>query len=441
MKFRTAVAGLLLLASFPQSTQAQGERLVLAFYYAWYAPDSFGAKTSDQPLQPYASSDRATIERHVSQAKSAGIDALVQSWYGPDDGPNNQTETNFRALLDVAAALGGIQAAVDFETGSPFFATRDDAQTALTELLATHATHPGYLTVDDKPVIFFWYNTRFSVSDWQAIRDAVDPGRASIWIAEGTNTDYLSVFDGLHLYSIAWSAAPQTTLNTWGDRVRAKAADLGARKVWVSTAMPGWDDTRAGRTGAYIRPRAGGDYYRQSFNGATTSGADWVVVTSFNEWVEGTQIEPSVSYGDQYLDLTRDFANAFRTGVEFVPTATPTPSPLPTLTPTPSHTPTPSATATATSTATPTPTSTHTPTFTPTGTATPSPTATATFAPTFTPQVVAQVVLTGTPTPALSNSVPARVSSGDAVPVWIGPLLLATAAILIGIVIAGRLRR
>jgi hypothetical protein len=437
MKPRLALIAVLILATFPSSARAQDERLVLAFYYAWYTPHSFGAKTSDQPIEPYASGDRATIERHVSQAKAAGIDALAQSWYGPNGGLNNQTESNFNTLLDVAAAQG-FRAAVDFETGGPYFSTRDDVQEALAALLATHAQHPAYLKVGGKPVVFFWFNSRFSVDEWQAIRDAVDPERGSIWIAEGTYLDYLRVFDGLHLYSIAWSANPQATLRAWGDRVRSQANSLGAFKYWVSTAMPGWDDTRTGRPSAYVRPRADGEYYRQSFNAATTSGADWVIVTSFNEWVEGTQIEPSVGYGDLYLGLTRDLANAFRAGQPFVPT------PTPTVTGTPTNTPLPSSTPTSTPSPTPTDTSTPLPTSTPTDTPVPSPSPTATFAPTFTPQAVAQVAPTRMPSdtpPIAAPSRSATVAPSNGAPVWIGPILLALAAALVGFVIAGRRRR
>jgi glycosyl transferase family WbsX len=40
--------------------------------------------------------------------------------------------------------------------------------------------------------------------------------------------------------------------------------------------------------------------------------ADWVVVTSWNEWMENTQIEPSVRYGDLYVRRTKLWSDRFR---------------------------------------------------------------------------------------------------------------------------------
>jgi len=362
------IAHLSFLAGCPAPAAALGERLVLAFYYAWFDADTWTLPLSDQPLYPYASTDPAAIERHVQEAQQAGIDAFVQSWYGPQI-ENNQTETNFQQLLDISARYG-FRAAVDVEVSGPFFHSSADVADALSYLLSAHARHPAYLRVNGRPVVFFWRQGQYPVETWTSIREQVDPGRESIWIMEGTDLAYLGPFDGNHLYSVAWSDDPASTLTRWGAQVRDWSAAQAVPRYWVATVMPGYDDTNTGRAGAFVRPRSGGQYYRQCWEGAIGSDADWVIVTSFNEWREGTQIEASVEYGDFYLNLTAELATAYRQAAAGVPTIAPTATAPPTDTPEPTEEP---LAAVAAAIETPTPTATPTPTPPPTSMPTPSP--------------------------------------------------------------------
>ncbi len=357
-----------------------GNRLVLAFYYAWFDLTTWQKPLSDQPLSPYHSSDAAVIERHVLQAQNAGIDALVLAWYGPDR-TNNQTEDNLRTLLEKSNTYG-MHAAVSVDLGSTaFLRNTDEVIAALAALRDDHTQHPAYLRVDGRPVVFFWKQENYSAAAWVALRNTVDPDRRMLWIAEGARPDYLEAFDGLYLYSVAWSDAPGGILIRWGNEVRQWGADHHAARYWVATVMPGYNDFVTGRANAFERSRNDGAYYRACWDGAIQSGADWVVITSFNEWLEGSHIEPSTTYGDTYLRITAEQASRYRLGVVAPPTATPEP---PTSTPEP---PTPTATDTPlpptpvppTPTITPTvfisPTTTLTPTATPFRLATPTPTA------------------------------------------------------------------
>jgi hypothetical protein len=306
--FYLSLVVLLLIVLFaPMPVQAQsGPAPVLAYYYAWWAPQVVGpGKSPDWPVTPYHSWDQAVIQQHVAQAASAGINGLVVAWYGPQE-QNNQTETNFRMILDQASA-NGITALLSIDLGSAdWFKSTQEIVDGLKYALSVHAAHPAYFRYNGKPVLFFWYQGRYSLADWAAIRQQVDPNHTSIWIAEGAALDALPTFDGLHLYTISWADNPAGTLSQWGNSTRGRGG------LWVATAMPGWDNTYTQQSEKYTRDRQDGAFYRETFAGAAASAPNLILITSWNEWWEGTQIEPSNNFGDFYLNLTRDLITEYQ---------------------------------------------------------------------------------------------------------------------------------
>jgi Glycosyl hydrolase family 99 len=290
---------------------------VLAFYYPWYTPSSWcTCHMSDLPVTQYNSSDDTTIDEQLHEAMNAGITSFISSWWGPGD----ITDKNFAKLLTHAATLEQstgyhFSATIYFESNAPAFKDSASMVNALRYVISQYGSDPHFFHWRGKPVIFFWdqLGNGRTLNTWASIRSQVDPHNQTIWSAEGTDTQLLDVFDGIHLFSAAYWGIQQNNISTVDQSFRAKVDAYNqahhTQKIWAAGVLPGYDDTRIpGRKGTYTVPRNNGATYRASWTGALSSNPDWITITSFNEWYEGSMIEPSVSYHDLYLNITQQFA-------------------------------------------------------------------------------------------------------------------------------------
>ena len=279
---------------------------VFAFYYGWFCRggcwDPVPTGEDPSPLGRYESADAAVVRDHVARAKAAGLDGFVISWIGHyADGPaNDKTDAVLGMLLDEAARVGDFQIAVDFE---PIF-MRDrgeDFAEQMTYLLETRATHPAYVRIDGKPAVFFWKNEEFADSQWSSVRGAIEArGLDAFWVADagpgrqGIADAESGLFDGVHFYSTWWSGAEQQQELAWG-RLRGRPR--------FGTVSPGYRGT--GRW-------TGRDMYATQWAWAAQEAPDYVLITSWNEWPEGTYIEGSNRFGTDHLDSTPAFVAAYR---------------------------------------------------------------------------------------------------------------------------------
>jgi hypothetical protein len=302
----TLIIATLTPASTGQASNNNDSRQVLAYYYAWWDQDNFG-RTLFQPGEAYNSDNASVIQRHVQEAQSAGIDGFVMSWYGNGD----RTDNNLSHLLDIAQK-SGFRATIDFETSK--FYDVDDVIAQLSAFYNKRINHPAIVTYQGRPVIFFWRAGMYDNATWNGIRSQVDPDRTAVWIADGDDFNIVrgDAWDGISPYSIAWSASPTGQLASWA----AKAQATAPQKLWIPPVSPGCNDSAA-RSMSCSRDRADGSYYQATWDGAFASNPSWaVIVNSFNEWLEATQIEPTVQYGDQYLQITRQNADQYHAAAQ-----------------------------------------------------------------------------------------------------------------------------
>jgi hypothetical protein len=339
-----ATLALLLAATLPLLSgsvpaAAHSPRPILADYMMWYQVDTFDGKQSfDVPAAGgYNSDDMPTIQAHLALAQRACLDGFTAHWFGAKE---PRTTANFGKLLQASSGTNLRHAVVLLQNSLPGTKEQDYID-SINFVRANWAGHPNYFRLDGKPVIFFeamqrpWGSTGTAQKAWGRIRAAADPNRSMIWFAEGLNTNYNPLFDGLYVYRIDHRNDPGAYRKqpAYAAALRRAEASSGQKQYFADSIAPGFDDSRSFRirkfdvrspAPAFQRPRRNGAYYRESFQPTLKTGGDMLLVKSFNEWIEGTAIEPGATYGDLYLNLTCELATAYRN-----PPPPPTPTAVP----------------------------------------------------------------------------------------------------------------
>lgn len=117
--------------------------------------------------------------------------------------------------------------------------------------------------------------------------------------------DYFSkCIDGIHVYN----PISNNTLKVYDLYHEACELAHSYDKTFIATVVPGFNNvaTASNKTEALesVVDRRNRVCYSSFWLIANASHPDGYAITSFNEWHEGTEIEPSIEYGDQYLNPT-----------------------------------------------------------------------------------------------------------------------------------------
>jgi Glycosyl hydrolase family 99 len=266
-----------------------------AFYYPWF-PEGWTQEgtfpyTRFRPSAGfYDSGDPAVLRAHVASLAYGGFDAAVVSWWGP--GAKGE-QVRIPALLAAAHAVDpAFRVAIYYEregTGDPAV---PQIRTDLEYLAAHYAGRPEFLRVAGRPVVFVYS------------ADDTDCSVVDRWVAGADTTGFylaMKVFPG-------WDRCARQP-DAWHQYSPASAfVALGSSRADVAgsvTISPGF--AHAGPSAD--RPQLARDVgrWQESIREMVASRAPWQLVTTFNEWGEGTAVESATAWSSSsgqgvYLD-------------------------------------------------------------------------------------------------------------------------------------------
>jgi glycoprotein endo-alpha-1,2-mannosidase len=272
-----AVAALLL----PSPAAAAARTSI--FYYPWYgtptvdgtfvhweqngaAPPLRIASSYYPARGPYSSADRLVLAAQLREIRDAGLDQVAVSWWGWGSPEDQRLE-----LLLPEARAAGLDVAVHLE---PYVGRSPESTLA-------DVVHLRELGVTD----FYVYGPHDApAAAWAAANEQLPPGARTF--AQTTLVGFAAAggFHGVYTYDV---------LTVGGDRF-ARLCDQARRQrlLCAPSVGPGYDARRA-VADQRVKPRRHGRTYDAMWTAALGARADVVTVTSYNEWHEGTQIEPA----------------------------------------------------------------------------------------------------------------------------------------------------
>lgn len=268
---------------------------VLAYYYIWFNASSWNRAKRDYPTVGRYSSDETTVMRkHIIAAKKAGITGFLVSW---KDTP--VLDDRLGKLISVAReqhfTLGIVYQGLDVKRDPlPADRVRHD--------LITFNTRWGNDSVFDlygRPLVIWAGTWRFSVADIRMVADAVRPHLQLLASERMTDrwNELGPMLDGNAYY---WSSVdPGKDLKSAAKLAAMSQAVHRTNGLWIAPAAPGFDARLIGGTRQVLRND--GDTLRKEWANALRSSPDALGLISWNEFTEGTYVEPSNEYGDVAL--------------------------------------------------------------------------------------------------------------------------------------------
>ncbi len=278
----------------PDITLENGQRQIASHYY---------------PLVgPYDSQDPAVIEYHLLLMKYAGIDGVLIDWYGTHHvNDYNANLSNSNAFIDQLKTTG-LQFGIVYEeytaeNVSEQLGTSDieAAQEDLSYMTSKYFSTDQYIQVDDNPLLLTFGPRHFEEPDeWESILSATEeePVFLPLWGQAGNLGEHA---DGT--FSWVDFNASLSDLESYYNNGASDGMVMGS-------AYPGFHDyyEEGGWGDSYRRVyHDGGETLRETLEKAQEHNLDFLQLVTWNDFGEGTMIEPTVEYEFLFLEIIQEF--------------------------------------------------------------------------------------------------------------------------------------
>jgi hypothetical protein len=350
-KILRLIAALFLIFATPRSAPA-ASRLVMAYYMPWFAAKPYGAAwgwhwTMDHfnpdtlnaagqrqiaswyyPLiGPYDSSDPAVLEYHVLLMKLAGIDGVIVDWYGSADvldyGVNNQATLKLFEFTRKAGLRFSIcyeDQTIQHMIDGGFLVPADAISHARQEMLYLQGKYfpdPSYLRLNGRPVLLNFGPQYFQTSsNWDDIFSALAASNRPAFFTEDNR---LPAGEGAFNWPPMWmSHSPGTGGVLSGAALRNYIADFEQKAAgwpaFISSAFPRFHDIyqKAGVRNywGYLGDRRS-ETLRETLGHSMTNHSSIVQIVTWNDFGEGSMIEPTQEYGYRDLGILQEFRRKY----------------------------------------------------------------------------------------------------------------------------------
>ncbi|MFI9063349.1 endo-1,3-alpha-glucanase family glycosylhydrolase [Streptomyces sp. NPDC053429] len=267
----------------------------------------YGGLLRDRPLPvPPTSGDweYANLRQEVRTARDAGIDGFTLDLL-------SLSGTNWDRARLLMTAARSVDPAFKVMLMPDMTSLTSDDPAVLADALATLAAYPAAHRLGDGRLVVSPFKAEAkSAGWWSRVMD-------SLKTRHGIRTALVPLFLDFDANQAAFAPISHG-FSEWGTRsyVGQEGTPAEVRrahqagKIWMQPVSV--QDSRPNQ-GVY--DEAGNTAtLRSTWTHAIDDGADWVQLTTWNDYSEGTQFAPSLHNGYTYLDLTSYYLTRFKTG-------------------------------------------------------------------------------------------------------------------------------